>query len=210
VRSLRPYQRRASPQRPERAPPARKSLPESLPRETVEHPTACRTCGGALRAAGEDVAEMLEYVSARSKVIRHVRPKFASTRCQTLHQAPALSRHIARGLAGPSWLAHVLVSKYQDHVPLDRQSEISAREGIELPRSTLADWVGQCSALLRPLYTALGRHVLAGSMLQADDTPVPMLCPGRGTTQHGRTSSALHQSHGRACSKSALRSSRLR
>jgi transposase len=177
-----------SPIIPERAPPARKPLPESLPRETVMHAAACvcSTCGGELRAAGEDVAEMLEVVPARFKVIRHVRPKFACTRCQTLYQAPAPSRPIARGLAGPGLLAHVLVSKYQDHLPLYRQSEIYAREGIELPRSTLADWVGQCSALLRPLVAALGRHVLAGSTLHADDTPVPVLCPGRGTTKHGR------------------------
>jgi len=162
--------------------------PESLPRETVVHeaPCDCPACGGALRAFGEDVAEILEYVPARFKVIRHVRPKFSCTACQQIVQAPAPSRPIARGLAGPGLLAHVLVSKYVDHLPLNRQSQIYARESVDLDRSTLADWVGQASALLRPLVDALQRHVLEGDKLHADDTPVPVLCPGRGTTKQGR------------------------
>ena len=173
----------------ERAVPARRALPAQLPRESVVHTTACRCneCGGELRALGEDVAEMLEYVpGGRFKVIRHVRPKFSCARCQTICQAPAPSRPIARGLAGPGLLARVLVSKYTDHLALYRESEIYAREGLDLDRSTLADWVGQCSALLRPLVEALADHVLAGSTLHADDTPVPVLCPGRGTTKQGR------------------------
>ena len=89
-------------------------------------------------------------------------------------------------MAGPGLLAHVLVSKYCDHLPLYRQSEIYARSGVDLERSTLADWVGQCSALLTPLADVLNRYVLAGSKLHADDTPVPVLQPGRGTTKHGR------------------------
>jgi transposase len=173
---------------PERQRPVRRPLPEHLPRETFVHATACRctACGGELRPLGEDVAEILEYVPARFKVIRHVRPKFSCASCQTITQAPAPSRPIARGLAGPGLLAHVLVSKYADHLPLYRQSEIYAREGVELDRSTLADWVGQSSALLAPLVEALAEHVLAGSKLHADDTPVPVLCPGRGTTKQGR------------------------
>jgi transposase len=173
---------------PERAKPARRPLPANLPRETITHTPACScpSCGGELRPAGEDVAEVLEYVPERFKVIRHVRPKFSCAACSTLVQSPAPSRPIARGLAGPGLLAHVLVSKYTDHLPLYRQSEIYAREGIDLDRSTLADWVGQCSALLRPLVNALSQHVLAGSKLHADDTPVPVLCPGRGTTKQGR------------------------
>ena len=171
-----------------RVPPVRRPLPASLPREIVTHAAACRcpSCGGELRPAGEDVAEVLEYVPARFKVIRHVRPKFACARCSSLVQAAAPSRPMARGLAGPGLLAHVLVSKYTDHLPLYRQSEIYAREGLDLDRSTLADWVGQCSALLRPLVNALSAHVLAGTKVHADDTPVPVLCPGRGTTKHGR------------------------
>lgn len=172
----------------EKAKPARRPLPESLPRETHVHeaPCDCPTCGGLLRAMGEDVAEILEYVPSRFKVIRHVRPKFSCASCQRIVQASAPERPIARGLAGPGLLAHVLVSKYCDHLPLHRQTQIYAREGIELDRSTLADWVGQSSALLRPLVDTLRLYVLGGSKLHADDTPVPVLCPGRGTTKQGR------------------------
>ena len=173
---------------PEIRKPARRPLPESLPRETVTHaaPRHCPACDGALRAFGEDVAEILEYVPSRFKVIRHVRPKFSCANCQQVVQAPAPQRPIARGLAGPGLLAHVLVSKYCDHLPLYRQSQIYAREGVDLDRSTLADWVGQSSALLAPLVAALAAHVLAGDKLHADDTPVPVLAPGRGTTKQGR------------------------
>ena len=90
------------------------------------------------------------------------------------------------GLAGPGLLAHVLVSKYCDHLPLYRQSQIYAREGIDLDRSTLADWVGGASALLEPLVRAIGRYVLGTYKIHGDDTPVPVLCPGRGTTKQGR------------------------
>lgn len=168
--------------------PVRRALPSTLPRETVTHAPECTcpACGDPLRSAGEDVAEVLEYEPARFKVIRHVRPKLACARCETLVQVPAPSRPIVRGLAGPGLLAHVLVSKYADHLPLYRQSEIYAREGIDLDRSTLADWVGQCSRLLEPLVERLAEHVRAGEKLHADDTPVPVLCPGRGTTKQGR------------------------
>jgi transposase len=168
--------------------PARRALPAELPREEVVHeaPCACPQCGGTLRPAGEDVAEQLEWVPARLKVIRHIRPKLACDRCDTLVQAPAPSRPIARGLAGPGLLAHVLVSKYQDHLPLYRQSQIYARSGIDLDRSTLADWVGGVSHLVQPLVDVLGRYVRDAFKLHVDDTPVPVLCPGRGTTRQGR------------------------
>lgn len=129
---------------------------------------------------------MLEYVPASFRVIRHVRPKFACSRCDTIVQANAPARPIARGLAGAGLLAHVLVAKYCDHLPLYRQSTIYAREGVELERSTLADWVGQCNALLRPLVEALRKHVLSATKLHADDTPVPVLSPGEGQTRTGR------------------------
>lgn len=174
--------------RAERTRPARRPLPTHLPRETVTHAAACACpdCGGQLRYIGEDVAEVLELIPARFKVIRHVRPKFSCTGCQSLVQADAPARPIARGMAGPGLLAHVLVSKYADHLPLYRQSEIFARDGVELDRSTLADWVGQCSALLAPLVDVLREHVLAASKLHGDDTPMPVLCPGKGTTKQGR------------------------
>lgn len=168
--------------------PARRPLPEHLPRESVVHAgeCSCPSCGGALRRIGESISEMLEYVPARFKVIRHVRAKHACDRCETIVQAPASARPIARGLAGPGLLAHVLVSKYADHLPLYRQAEIYAREGVELERSTLADWVGHSCRLLRPLGEALARHVLGADKLHADDTPVPVLKPGAGKTKTGR------------------------
>src|SRR5215469_1418211 len=168
--------------------PVRRALPAQLPREEIVHESACSCpgCGGELRRLGEDVSEMIEYVPGRYKVIRHVRPKLSCAACQKIVQAAAPSRPIARGLAGPGFLAHVLVSKYADHLPLYRQSQIYAREGLELDRSTLADWVGGASELLEPLVDALGRYVLAAQKLHGDDTPVPVLCPGRGSTKQGR------------------------
>jgi transposase len=172
-----------------RARPARKPLPEHLPRDIQLHmptETACPTCGNALAKLGEDVSEMLEYIPASFKVIRHVRPKLGCTCCDCIVQAPAASRPIARGMAGPGLLAHVLVAKFCDHLPLYRQSQIYARDGVELERSTLADQVGGASRLLRPLVNALQRHVMAGSKLHADDTPIPALSPGRGKAATAR------------------------
>jgi transposase len=176
-------------ERPAPAKPFRRALPEHLPREVHTHMPeheACPDCGKRLRPLGEDVAEMLEYVRACFKVIRHVRPKLSCEACDRIVQAPAPSRPIDRGLAGPGLLAHVLVSKYADHVPLYRQSEIYAREGVDLDRSTLAGWVGATSELLTPLVQAVRDHVLAASKLHADDTPVPVLAPGTGKTRTGR------------------------
>lgn len=167
----------------------RKPLPPHLERETVQHApeaTCCPDCGGKLKPLGEDVSEVLEYVPARFKVIRHVRPKFACSGCDAIVQAGAPSRPIDKGLAGPDLLAHVLVAKYCDHQPLYRQSGIYARAGVELERSTLAGWVGQCSALLKPLVEALNRYVLSGDKVHGDDTPVPVLAPGEGKTKTGR------------------------
>jgi transposase len=168
--------------------PKRKPLPENLPRDVVEHPTACACpkCGGALRRLGEDVTEVLEYVPGSFRVTRHVRPKMSCRCCETITQAPAPSLPINRGLAGPGLLAHVLVGKFCDHLPLYRQAEIFARNGIDLDRSTLADWVGQSAALLRPLIEAVGLHVMAADRIHADDTTVPVLSPGNGKTRTGR------------------------
>ena len=168
--------------------PVRRPLPAELPREEIVHevPCSCPECGGTLRPLGEDVSEMLEYVPGRYKVIRHVRPKLSCSSCHKIVQAAAPSRPIERGLPGPGLLANVLVSKYSDHIPLYRQSQIRAREGLDLERSTLADWVGQASSLLEPLVSAVGRYVLSAYKVHGDDTPVPVLCPGRGTTKQGR------------------------
>src|ERR1700759_3480491 len=143
---------------PPRRKPARKPLPEALPRDVVEHaaPCACPKCGGSLRPLGEDVTEILEYVPGSFRVTRHVRPKLSCRACETIAQAPAPSLPIYHGLDGPGLLAHVLVAKYCDHLPLYRQAEIYARDGIDLDRSTLADWVGQTARLMRPLIEAVG------------------------------------------------------
>jgi transposase len=173
---------------PERVKPVRRPLPESLPRETIVHSSEplCPECAAQMRVLGEDVAEMLEYVPSHFKVIRHVRPKLSCPKCQKIVQAEAPSRPIARGLAGPGLLAHVLVSKYCDHLPLYRQSQIYLRDGIDLDRSTLADWVGSASELLDPLVTSIKDYVFKADKIHGDDTPVPVLCPGRGTTRQGR------------------------
>ena len=167
----------------------RKPLPEDLPREVITHlppHTCCPDCGGALRQFGEDVSEQLERIPATFKVIQHVRPKFACAACEQVVEATAPARPIDHGLPGPSLLAHVLVSKFADHLPLYRQSEMYAREGIDLSRSTLAGWVGAASELLAPLVDQIREHVMAGSKIHADDTPVPVLAPGTGKTKTAR------------------------
>src|SRR3984957_14364720 len=169
--------------------PARRPLPAELPREIqtiTPKQKACPDCGGTLRPLGEDVSEVLEYVPARFKVIRTVRPKLSCACCSRILQEPAPTRPIDRGLAGPGLLAHVLVAKYADHLPLYRQSEIYAREGVELDRSTMADWVGGASRTLRPLVEALKSYVLSAEKLHGDDVPVPVLEPGNGKTKTGR------------------------
>jgi len=168
--------------------PSRRPLPAHLPRhEQVYAPAAdCPDCGGTLRPIGEDVSEMLDYVPARFRVIRHVRPKCVCDACERIVQADAPSRPIARGTPSPGLLAQVLIAKFADHLPLYRQCEIYARDGVELERSTLGDWVGRASVLLQPLVECIGQHVMAGHKLHADDTPVPVLAPGRGKTAEGR------------------------
>lgn len=177
-----------------------RSLPAHLPREhqvhrpetTAAHQDAagdacgCSACGGRLRKIGADVSEQLEYVPSHFKVIRHVRPKLACVECEAIFQASAPSRPIARGVAGAGLLAHVMVAKYCDHLPLYRQSRIYARDGVDIERSTMAGWVEQSHELLDPLVAALGRYALAAAKLHADDTPVKVLAPGHGKTRTGR------------------------
>ncbi|TRC75280.1 IS66 family transposase [Mesorhizobium sp. WSM4307] len=170
-------------------PSHRKPLPDHLPREDVlvdVDSMICACCGGALHAIGESVSEMLDWVPAQLRVIRTTRPKYACRTCETVVQAPAPERPIAGGLATPALLAQVLVSKYCDHTPLYRQSQIFARNGVELPRSTLAGWVGGACWWLEALHERLAKSVFASNHLFADDTPVPVLDPGRGRTKTGR------------------------
>ncbi len=168
--------------------PKRKPLPEHLERnEQVLIPgDDCSKCGGSLKALGEDITEELEYVPGRFIVNRIIRPRMACSCCEAVLQAPMPSRPIERGRPGPGLLAHVLVSKYADHLPLYRQSQIYRREGIDLDRSTMADWVGKSTALLEPLADAIGKHVRKGQALFADDTPVKLLSPGNKRTKTAR------------------------
>ena len=167
----------------------RQGLPDHLPREDVAidiDERVCPCCGGALHLIGETVSEMLDFVPARLRVLRIRRPKYGCRACGTIHQAAAPERPIAKGLASPGLLAHVLVSKYCDHMPLYRQSQIFARNGVEIERSTLANWVGGACWWLEPLQARLAVHVFGSGKIFADDTPIPVLDPGRGRTKTGR------------------------
>jgi transposase len=176
----------------ERRKPTRQPLPDHLPRQEVVHqPTddgacKCPDCGKGMAKLGEDVTEVLDYVPGHFQVIRHVRPKYACTACDAITQAPAPAMPAPRGRATPATLAHLLVAKYCDHLPLYRQSEIYAREGLELDRSTLGDWVGQAAWLLDPVVAAIRQHVFAAEKIHGDDTTVPVLAPGLGRTATGR------------------------
>src|SRR3954451_5967548 len=182
----------AAPPPPERARPRRKPLPGHLPRRDVVHQPAdnaacaCPACGGKMAQLGEDITEVLDYVPGHFEVIRHVRPKYACAACDAITQAPAPALPTPRGRATPAMLAHLLVAKYCDHLPLYRQSEIYAREGVELDRSTLCDWVGQAVWLLQPIVEGIRRHVFAAEKIHGDDTTVPVLSPGLGRTKTGR------------------------
>lgn len=173
----------------EPSPARRKPLPEHLEREDrvldIEG-EGCDRCGGMLHAIGESVSEMLDWVPATLRVIRIRRPKYACRQCETVAQVPAPERVIAGGLATPALLAHVLISKYCDHLPLYRQSQMFARQGVELERSTLAGWVGGACWWLGALHETLGKNILASDHLFADDTPLPVLDPGRRRTKTGR------------------------
>lgn len=167
----------------------RKPLPDHLPREDVVldiDGMVCSCCGAALHAMGESVSETLDWVPAQLRVIRTVRPKYACRVCETVVQAPSPERPIAGGLATPALLAQVLVAKYCDHTPLYRQSQIYARYGIDLARSTLSGWVGGACWWLEALRDRLAGNVFGSDNLFADDTPVPVLDPGRGRTKTGR------------------------
>ena len=171
----------------ERRKPARRPLPEHLPRERIVYPlpATCPCCGGGmLRKIGEDVTETLELVPRQWKVLQHVREKFSCRSCEAITQPPAPSHSIARGRAGPKLLAHILFSKYGLHLPLTRQSAVYGREGIDLDVSTLADWVGASAATLMPLVETIRAHVFAAERIHADDTTVPVLAKGK--TRTGR------------------------
>ncbi len=146
----------------------------------------CPCCGGALHAAGETIARMVDYVPAQVRVLRIRRPKYACRGCGTLHQAPALDKPIAKGMATPAMLAHILTSRYCDHLPFYRQAQILARNGFPVDRSVLAGWAGQACWWLEAVRDELAKAVFASPKLFADDTPMPTLAPGTGRVKIGR------------------------
>jgi transposase len=167
----------------------RRQLPPELPRRDVVHMPAgvCKTCGGAeLRKVGESVTEVLRYVPGHFEVDRHVRPACSCRKCETMVQAPMPELPIPRGMVDASFLAHIVVAKFCDHLPLYRQAEIYARSGLDIDRSQLAEWLGHVAWLLRPLVELIAAHVMTGRVIHADDTPVDVLAPGTGKTKTGR------------------------
>lgn len=167
----------------------RRQLPPELPRRSVVHAPAdvCKTCGGSeLRTVGETVTEVLAYVPARFEVIRHVRPACSCRKCEAMVQAPMPDLPIPRGMVDASFLAHMIVAKFCDHIPLYRQAEIDARAGVEIDRSQRAEWLGHMAWLLAPLVELIATHVMAGRVIHADDTPIDVLAPGAGKTKTGR------------------------
>ena len=166
----------------ERALPRRRGKPRIGPttvreRIVLDPGERCPDCGGTLRLMGDDVAEMLELVASQLKVIETARLKKSCRQCERIVQPAAPMRPIPRGMAGPGLLAHLLVAKYDDHLPLYRQGEILARQGADIPRSTLIDWCGQAVAVLRPLIERIRADVMRSDRLHADDTPVRVLDP---------------------------------
>jgi len=160
--------------------PKRAALPAGLPRVEIHHEPDATTCGCGcqLKRIGQDVSEKLDYTPGVFTVEQHIRGKWACTQCQTLIQAPVPAQIIDKGIPTAGLLAQVLVAKYSDHLPLYRQERIFGRAGVEIPRSTLAQWVGICGVQLQPLVDALKDDILSHPVLHADETPVEMLKPG--------------------------------
>ena len=176
-----------------RAPPAadakrkavRQALPASLPRIDRHHEieaTHC-ACGQALERIGEEVSEQLDCVPAQFFVLRHIRGKYACACCQSIQAAPMPPQIIDKGIPAPGLLAQVVVAKHDDHLPLYRQTEIYARSGVHIARSSMAQWIGICGVRLAPLAAALQEYILSHSVIHVDETPVSLLAPGHGKTK---------------------------
>ena len=177
--------------KPQRKPAGRKPLPEHLPREIVVHEPEitciCGSCDPArLAKLGDSTTEILEKIPATLKVIRHVRPKYACRVCETVFQAPAPDLPIEKGRPGPGLLAHVAVSKYCDGLPLYRQAGILERQGIDVDRATMAQWIGHVAWWLTPLAELIGSTIMAQPVIWTDDTPIRTLAPGTGKTRQAR------------------------
>jgi len=176
--------------RSERPTPVR-ALPPHLPRNEIVHEPAtgtcaCPSCGGALRQLGADTDEMLDVVPVSWRVVRNIRPKYSCRVCEAIVQAPAPPKPIARGKATFGTLAHVVFAKFDHHLPLYRQAEMMAAQGVDIDRSTLAGWAGQAAHLLDPIVTRIREEGLKATKIHADDTPVKVLAPGSGKTATGR------------------------
>jgi transposase len=178
--------------KPKRKGHGRRPLPDHLPRHPVLHDVpldqrACPDCGCQRQPIGEEVREQLDYIPASLVVIKHIRPKYACKQCQAnVVIADRLPEPIEKGLPGPGLLAHVIVSKYSDHLPLYRQERILARQGVVISRQTMCGWMATCAALLKPIYDAMVKAVLQSKAIQTDDTPVDVLDPGREGTRKSR------------------------
>lgn len=146
-------------------------------RRELDPGTCCPDCGGDLRLVGEDVSEILDMIAAQMKVVQIARLKKSCRRCEKMVQVPAPSRPIGGSMAGAGLLAHVLVSKFDDHLPLYRQNEIFARLGADIPDSTLVDWCGRACQVLAPLADRIATRIMASDLLHADDTPIRVLDP---------------------------------
>ena len=169
--------------------PVRKALPATLPRDRqVISPaeTECPVCSGKLKPLGESISEQLDIINTAFRVIETVRPKLACSRCDCIVQAPQPPKPIERSYASPALLARIIMAKFAEHLPLYRQSEIYARQGVELHRNTMGRWVDIMGEQLRPLYDELKHYVLMPGKVHADDTPVNVLEPGQGKTRTGR------------------------
>ena len=164
--------------------PKRTALPPQFPRTLIHHEpdnSHCQ-CGCALKRIGEDVSEKLDYTPGVFTVERHIRGKWVCDQCETLIQAPVPAQVIDKGIPTSGLLAHVMIAKFADHLPLYRQESIFGRAGLVIARSTLAQWVGNCGVQLPPLVDALRDAVLAQHVIHADETPVSMLAPGEKKT----------------------------
>ncbi len=162
----------------------RQALPASLPRIDRHHEieaTHC-SCGQALERIGQEVSEQLDCVPAQFFVLRHIRGKYACACCQTIQAAPMPAQIIDKGIPAPGLLAQVVVAKHDDHLPLYRQTEIYARSGVHIPRSSMAQWIGICGVRLTPLAEALKDFIVGHDVVHADETPVKLLAPGKGKT----------------------------
>lgn len=167
----------------------RKKLPAALPREEVilAPDAKCESCGGeSFRKIGEDVSEILERIPESYKVIKYIRPRCVCTNCDNIVQAYAPSKVIDKGIAGPGLLADIFVDKYSNHLPAYRQSQMFARDGIDIPRSTISSWLGQGAKLLEPIADLIREYVISCNQIHGDDTPVKVLNPGTGKTKTGR------------------------